>query len=110
MKQYVIDELRPGEAGRLKDYFETAFGPPEMDTLFWIPVPESRLSETQRDHKDCRPFYFAVEIDDNRIACELLVRTRSAIRCSCIAYATAGQREWLIDTIDEIFETLEIMA
>ncbi len=108
MKQYVIDELRPGEAGRLNDYFTDAFGPPEMGNLYWITVPENRLSETQLDHQNCRPFFFAVEIDENKITCELLVRTKSAIRCNCIAYATAGQREWFISTIDDIFEKLDI--
>jgi len=106
----VIDELRPGEADRLKDYFQGAFGPPEMGNLFWIPVPEDLLSETQLAHKACRPFYFVVELDDDRLTCELLVRTRAVIRCDCIRYAGAGQREWLISTIDTVFDKLGIIT
>ena len=110
MKQYVIDELRPGEADQLKDCLQDDFGPPEMGNLFWIPVPEELLSETQQAHETCRPFYFVIEIDDNRVACELLVRTRAVIRCDCIRYATAGQREWLISTMDTVFDKLGIIT
>ncbi len=104
MKQYVVDELRPGDADKLKDHFKKAFGPAELNSVFWIPVPEELLSEIQAAHKECQPLYFAVDIEEDRMACELLVRTRSAIRCGCISYATSAQREWFIGYIDSIFE------
>lgn len=110
MKQYVIDEFRPGDADKLRDYLEKSFGPAEMQSIFWIPLPCELLSKTQADHKKCQPFYFAVDIDDNRIACELLVRTKNTIRCNCIGYALAGQREWLISLIDAAFEQLGIIT
>ncbi len=108
MKQYVIDEFRPGDADKLKKHLEKTFGPPELNSIFWIPVPEDLLTGTQTAHKNCQPFYFAADIDDYRIACELLVRTKNTIRCSCIGYATEQQREWLMSYIDGIFEALDI--
>jgi hypothetical protein len=44
------------------------------------------------------------------MACELLVRTRQRVRCSCIAYATRPQRNWIIQMLDEIFDELNIQT
>ncbi len=92
MKQYVIDELRPADVVALKSYLTDHYGQTEMDGVFWIPVKDKLLSDIQAAHHECRPHCFAVDLDDRRIACELLVRTRNRIRCDCISYATKGQR------------------
>jgi len=44
------------------------------------------------------------------LACELLVRTKNRMRCDCIQYATANQRNWLIELIDNMFSRLEIAS
>lgn len=108
MKQYVIDELRSGDYDRLKSHLKERFGPADLGEIFWIPVESDLLSHIQAAHAGCQPFYFAVELKEGAIACELLVRTRDRIRCDCIAYATRSQRNWLIELIDEIFERLDI--
>ncbi|OQX61889.1 MAG: hypothetical protein B5M56_08030 [Desulfococcus sp. 4484_241] len=108
MKQYVIDELRPGEYERIREYLDNTVGRAEMGSIYWIPVPEEILSGKQRGHKNCKPFYFIADLEEARISCELLVRTKNSIRCDCIAYATPAQREWLINYIDNIFATLKI--
>ena len=108
MKQYVIDELRLAEYDKLKAHLEQRFGPADLGSIFWIPIDSEYVSETQASHADCSPFYFAVELRDNALACELLVRTRARVRCGCIAYASAPQRNWIIEVIDGIFEQLGI--
>jgi hypothetical protein len=108
MKQYVIDEIRPGERQRLKKYLDEHFGDPAMDGVYWIPLEEELLSETQRQHRDCQPFYFALELGQDAVSCELLVRTRERVRCDCIAYASEKQRNWVVRVVDAIFEKLEL--
>lgn len=108
MKQYVIDELRPEDYTRIKTYLDDTFGEDEMEGLYWVPLDEALLSDVQGAHGECRPFYFAIEIGPTALACELLVRTRNRIRCDCIGYATERQRNWLVDRVDAIFETLDI--
>ena len=108
MKQYVIDEIRPHEHQTLKTYLDEHFGDPTMDGVYWIPVEETLLSPVQSTHEGCRPFYFALELLPDRLAVELLVRTRQRMRCDCIAYATEAQRNWIVDTVDAIFERLEL--
>ncbi len=108
MKQYVIDELRPDDYEKLKAYLDAYYGPSRIGGIYWIPIEEEYLSEIQMTHKDCRPFYFAVDLEPSSIACELLVRTQKRIRCDCIGYATQLQRNRVINIIDTIFEKLSI--
>jgi len=108
MKQYVIDELRAGDYETLKTYLNDHFGPAALDVIYWIPIDPDILTDVQIDHAACRPYYFAIDLDQTRLSCELLVRTKRRVRCSCIDYATEAQRNWLIDLIDTIFYQLEI--
>lgn len=110
MKQYVIDELRPGDAEKISNYLEQQLGPPSMGTIYWIPVPEAILSEEQSSHEACQPHYVVVDVEMSRLACELLIRTRNSVRCSCIGYANREQREWIIQYIDSLFDHLSISA
>jgi hypothetical protein len=108
MKQYVIDELRPEDYKALKKYLNEQFGPPAMDRIYWIPVETDLLAPIQIEHEGCRPHYLALDLDPDRIACELLVRTKNRMRCDCIRYATEKQRNWLIQWIDNLFNRLGI--
>ena len=108
MKQYVIDELRPGDHEKLKSYLESHCGPAELENLYWVALDASVYSETQTAHTDCQPFYAAVRLDEQAIAIEFLIRTKNRIRCDCIAYATDEQKAWLMGFLDAMFEQLEI--
>ena len=108
MKQYVIDEIRAADHEKIKAYLDAEFGPAEMGGIYWIQVPEEKLSELQAAHKPCHPFFFALDLEPERLACELLIRTRTRIRCDCISYAAESQRNWLISVVDAMFEKLEI--
>ena len=108
MKQYVIDELRYQDYETLQRYFQTHFSTSGVVGLYWIPLDAEMLSDTQRSHADCHPHYFAVELEPERLSCELLVRTAARIRCNCIGYADERQREWLLQVIDAVLEKLAI--
>jgi len=108
MKQYVVDEIRAADHEKLKAYLDAEFGPAEMGGIYWIAIAKEMLSEVQRAHKACQPFFFALELEPDRLSCELLIRTRHRIRCDCIDYATESQRNWLFNVVDAVFEKLEI--
>lgn len=108
MKQYVIDEMNPQDAKALNDYLQRHAQPAGVDGLYWLPIEEGMLSAEQHSHDECKPFAFALELLPDRLICELLVRTRSRIRCSCIAYANREQREWLVETLDAILIKLGV--
>jgi hypothetical protein len=108
MKQYVVDQLRYPDFEKLKAYLDQAYGAAAMGSIYWIPLDRDLLTPVQREHEACGPHLAAVELDETRLSVELLVRTRSRVRCSCIAYATAEQREWLIRRVDDILSQLDI--
>ena len=108
MKQYVVDQLRYPDYEKLKAYFDQTYGAAAMGSVYWIPLEPGLLSPVQREHEACGPHLAAVELDETRLSVELLVRTHSRVRCSCIAYATAEQRDWLMRRVDSILEQLGI--
>jgi hypothetical protein len=110
MKQYVIDELRPTDYDKLRSYLDEHFGPSELGCVYWIPLASEHFTDVQAAHEDCRPFYVAVELQEKSMVCELLVRTRQRVRCNCIAYASGPQRDWIIQTIDDIFDKLNLQT
>ena len=110
MKQYLIDEIRPADHDKLKDYLDDAFGKVAMDGLYWVPLDSDLLSDAQRSHPACAPFYLALELGGDRLTGELLVRTHQRVRCDCIGYADPRQRDWLIGRMDAIFEKLGIIT
>jgi hypothetical protein len=110
MKQYVIDEIRPQDFNKIKRYLDQTYGDAGVDGLYWVPVEKAMLSGVQASHTACAPFFMAMELGPDRLAAELLVRTRSRIRCDCIHYADQRQRNWIVQTVDAIFEKLEIIT
>lgn len=108
MKQYVIDEIRAADHEKIKAYLDAEFGPAKMGGIYWIPMATEMLSELQRSHKACQPFFFALDLEPDRLSCEFLIRTREHIRCDCINYATDSQRNWLVSVVDAVFEKMEI--
>ena len=110
MKQYIIDELRPADWEKLGSLLEDKFGQPVMDNIFWVILDPDLHTDIQKAHKDCQPFYFAMELARDALACELLIRTKQRVRCNCIAYATEKQRNWLIRLIDNLIAEAEIIT
>ncbi len=108
MKQYVVDQLRPNDYETLKNFLDENHGPAQMGGIYWIPVDEACLNPIQVEHTDCQPYYFALELDHDRLSVELLVRTLSAVKCTCMAYADKSQREWAMDFVDATLERLGI--
>jgi hypothetical protein len=110
MKQYVVDELRPGDVDALKTYLNEHLAFAGLDGLYWKSVDDTLLTRKQAAHTQCAPFYFALVLTPESLSCELLVRTRNRIRCDCIAYATTEQRDWVVGWVDGVFEELGIIV
>ena len=110
MKQYRIDEFRLAEYPKIKKYFDDNFSFSDLGGLYWIPLDDNLLTDVQAAHTECQPFFFAVELEETSISFELLVRTKSRIRCDCIGYATEAQRNWLVRLVDSIFNKLDIIV
>lgn len=108
MKQYVIDELRPGEYEKIKTWLDENFGRSAVEGIYWIPLEPECLTREQTEHESCRPHCFAVALEKNQLACEFLIRTPNRVRCSCMGYADETQCTRIIRFADALFSTLNI--
>ena len=108
MKQYVIDQLRPADYEAVKAYLDKNYSSSNVEGIYWIPLEQSIFTELQSEHKECQPFYFAVDLEQNFMASELLIRTKNKMRCSCMSYANEKQLNWIIQFTDAIFDRLNI--
>lgn len=110
MKQYVVDQLSESDYLKLSDYLEEHLECTFVEGIYWMDLPEALYSELQHQHKECQPFYFAVNLSRKQIGLEWLIRSRQTLHCSCIAYATTTQREYIIDFAEKTFAKLGIRA
>ena len=110
MKQYVIDELQSGDSEKIVEYVKHHFSATGLDQIYWVILPDDLLSDTQKAHRECRPFYVAVELMDTSVKCELLVRSKKRLGCDCICYADRQQRNWVIDQMDLMIDDLGIQT
>jgi hypothetical protein len=102
MRQIVIDELSPMERDNIDSYLKRSLKPGPMVGLYWIILASDLLSAAQQGHDRCGPFYLAVEVENTSVRFELLVRSHANLHCSCIAYATPVQRQFVLDFMDKM--------
>jgi len=102
MRQYVIDQLSREERANIESYLKRSLQAGPVEGIYWIEVPRDLLSAEQRHHSECGPFFFAVELEAEAVCFEMLVRSQANLHCSCIAYATAAQREFVLRFVDHM--------
>ena len=108
MKQYVIDQLRPSDYEQIRHFLDDNAQRTALDGIYWVDLPDDLCSTVQVEHVQCRPHYFAVNLELDEVSFELLIRSKQVLRCSCIEYATPDQREHIIRFADRMLEDLGI--
>jgi len=108
MKQYVIDQLREEDHEKIQGFLQKNASVSEFGDLFWVALPAEFYSNSQREHEQCQPFCFAVNLSPSKVDFELLIRSRQVLRCSCIAYANNKQRDYILDYADRMLDELKI--
>lgn len=110
MRQLLIDEISFLERDNLDSYLKRTLSPGPLDGVFWLSVPPDLLGPEQIGHEECGPFYFAVILEEKAVRFELLVRSQSNLHCSCIAYATEAQRNFVLEFADRMLAEEKIRA
>ncbi len=110
MRQFVVDDLSAQERDNLDTYLKKSLKSGPMMGMFWLQLPEDLWAKNQQGHDECGPFYFGVELSKDKLIVEFLVRSESNLHCSCISYATASQREFVLDFVDTMLEEEQITA
>lgn len=102
MRQFVVDGLQAEERDFIKKNFEKTLAKGGIEGVYWLPVPPDLLGERQQGHEECGPFYFSIELGEDAVSFEFLVRGQGNLHCSCIGYATLAQRDFLFQFIDRL--------
>ncbi|MCW7753046.1 hypothetical protein OOT00_03490 [Desulfobotulus sp. H1] len=100
----MVDSLRLEDYRKLEAILKARYGVPLVGGVYWVPLPETICSPLQLEHEECRPHVVALDLEENRLCCEFLIRTRKAMHCGCMGYADTNQRGWIMDTVDALLE------
>jgi hypothetical protein len=110
LRQILIDDLSREERDNIENYLKRTLKSGLVEGMFWLVIPDDLLAEAQQGHSECGPFYLGVEVGRDNVAFELLVRSESNLHCTCISYATKGQRDFLLAYVDRLIEEEMISA
>jgi len=111
MRSYYIDEFVPGELERLAERLDSMGFSSGMEGLYWLPVPEKLLTSIRKEHeRACGPYVLALEILDEALRLELLVRARNRLRCDCVAYAEQEIVSAMIMYVHALLDELKITS
>ena len=110
MRQIIVDDLTKEEQANIDSYLKRTLTIGPIDGMYWLSLPDDLLAEAQQGHDTCGPFYFGVELGEDKLICELLVRSQSNLHCSCISYATPAQRDFLLRFLDTLLAEERIKA
>jgi len=110
MRQIVINELSDEDLVQAKAFLKENARPGGINGMYWLDLPEELLDEAQQGHEQCGPFMFGLELGDDFLSLELLVRSQSNLHCSCTAYATKSQRNFALEYLDNLVQVTNIKA
>jgi len=111
MRSYYVDEFVPGELERLAERLYSLELSAGMDDLYWLRVPNNLLTPIQAKHEgECGPYVLALEILDEALRLELLVRARNRLRCDCVAYAEQNLVSHMITYLHGMLDELKITS
>lgn len=110
MRQYLIDEITFLERDNLESYLKRSLRRGPIEGVFWLEVPPALFGPAQKGHERCGPFYFPVILEENTLRFEFLVRSSHNMHCTCIAWATPAQREFLLAYVDRLLAEEMIRA
>jgi hypothetical protein len=108
MQQYLLDEIARADLPRVQEYLSEHALASILEGVWWVDLPEDLLSPEQFEHRQCRPFRFAVELGEDFVRFEFLIRSRETMHCACIGYATRQQRDFILAWADRMVEELSL--
>jgi hypothetical protein len=108
MRSYLIDEISPSDMEKINACLKECALSSDLNQLFWVRLPEDRLTEPQSKHRDCHPFVFAIELGKDWIKAECLIRSLNNMKCEAQSYCDPRQLDFIIEFIHRIITELGI--
>lgn len=114
MRAYLVDELSPQSLKTIAQALADKGFTGPIEDIYFLPLPEDLLDDEQREHAaECGPYVLPIEtlspeVGECGVRLEFLVRARNKLRCSCVKYASPGQRDFGIRFLDDFIRSLDI--
>ncbi len=109
MRTYTIDQLEDAEIAAVNTRLTSMELQAGLEGIYWLPVPRNMLTPLQVEHEgQCGPYCLALEVEDNSLHLELLVRGMGRIRCGCIAFAAPALRDHMIAYLESMLTELGV--
>ena len=108
MRAYLIDEISPSDIKKISLFLKQNSSQSSLENVFWVEIPEDLLTGIQFKHQTCRPHVFAIETGDHWVKAELFVRSLQTMRCDCQSYCSPQQREFILNFMQHMIDTLNI--
>ena len=106
MRQFLVDEIPHRQMEAIEDYLKKKTIASGLEKIFWLEIPEDLLSPIQYEHKGCGPHYLAIELGQDFLKFEFLVRSRKRLRCDCVQYVSPAQEIFLLNFARTLIQTL----
>ena len=92
MRCYLVDELQPEVIANLEAQLTKNGCQSGIERLYWLPLEKERLLPVQREHESsCGPHCLALEILDDAVRLEFLVRAKAyALRMCMLSLSGNG--------------------
>ncbi len=110
MRQYIINELNSDDVKSIEEFLNDNAKKGGLPGMFWLNLSDTLLGDAQKDHEDCGPFVFGIELGDDFVSFEFLVRSKANLHCSCTAYANLSQRNFLMEFADRMVQEKGLVA
>ena len=109
MRTYTIDQLEETDIAAINSRLLDMDLQAGLEGVYWLPVPREMLTPAQAEHFDsCGPYCLALEVEENAVHMELLVRGMGRISCGCLSFASQELRNSMIDYLEGMLKELKI--
>ena len=108
MRSYLIDEISSSDMDKISEFLKKNAIKSSLGQILWVRMPDNLLNDIQAEHQDCRPHVFSAELGPDWIKLEFYVRSLKKMRCTCPAYCTDPQRDFIINFAHDMIEQMGI--
>lgn len=104
MQEEIVIPCSASQRIKLKAYFDELELRSSIPGLYWLPVPEELLNELQTEHlPSCGPYVLALDIGDDGVILETLIRAQNQLHCECIAFGSKELVQHMLDYLNLVF-------
>ena len=108
MRSYLLDELSAPDLSSIKGFLRRNSVKSTLDDLFWVECPAELLGAAQIEHIECGPHVFAVETGTDWVKLEFFIRSLKRMNCTCQAFCTPQQHDFILDYVHRLIRELDI--